>query len=174
MRERLAILLNLLVPGAGLIMLQRDWLGFTLALLFAVLAQIGIAGRWLMPSVMPRSVALGALVAASLVWAGAQWLLLMRWREIAGNGVSAELASLCTRAGEAIRQQRYTDAYDVLRVALTLNDEHPEVLRQWAELLTLMGRFRQARHAWHRLLQLAHDDDCRQAATTALAALPPA
>jgi tetratricopeptide (TPR) repeat protein len=174
MRARVGLVLNLLVPGAGLIMLRRDWLGLTISLLFAVLAQIGVAGLWLMPAVMPRGVAPGALAAAGLVWTGAQWMFLMRWREISGAGVRAELASLCARSSAAIRQRRYDEAYEILRVALTLNDEHPEVIRQWAELMTLMGRFRQARQAWHRLLQLARDEDCRRAATEALASLPSA
>ncbi len=172
MRIRAAFILNLLVPGSGLIVLRREWLGLAITVLFVVFAQIGLVGTWLLPESLPDLVTLGGWAAAGLVWAGAQWLLWLRRREVAGHGVATELESLCARSAAAVEARDYAGAHDILMVALTLNDEHPEVIRQWAQLMTLMGRFRQARKAWHRLRRMATGDDDRLAAREALTAIP--
>ena len=44
MRKAIAIWMNLLVPGTGLILLRREWLGLAMAMLFCVCAQVGLWG----------------------------------------------------------------------------------------------------------------------------------
>jgi Flp pilus assembly protein TadD len=68
--------------------------------------------------------------------------------------------------------EAYAEALDILQVAMTLSDEDVAANIQWAELMTLMGRFRQARRAWRRVLQLDRTGQHRRRTTEALAALP--
>lgn len=172
MRRKLAILCNLLVPGSGLILLRRDWLGLTAALLFGLLAELALLGWLIVPATIPGwliSVAAGAAVA---VWLGAQWRLWVRLRNTAGPALEAELSSLRRQAAEAIERRQYAEALGILRLALSLNDEDPDCRVQRAELLTLMGRLPQARREWERVLQLQPTDLHRNQAREALASLP--
>jgi hypothetical protein len=71
---------NLIVPGAGLIFLRREWLGFCLALIFALCANVGVIGYSIAPQAWP-----GWLVGLSTVltccsWVLAQVLCLLQWR----------------------------------------------------------------------------------------------
>ena len=65
-----AILLNVLVPGSGLVILRREWLGLCLALLYGLLAQTALWGVWLIPISIPRLVVVGSAISAAAVWAG--------------------------------------------------------------------------------------------------------
>jgi hypothetical protein len=172
MRRRLAIICNLVVPGSGLIVLRREWLGLALAVLFALLAEVALAGALIVPATIPVSLTTLSFSAAVLVWIGAQWRLLVRLRAAYGPAVERELASLRERAAAALAKRDYVDARDILSVALTINDEDVACNVQWAELMTLMGRFPQARRAWRRVLRLDRDDTHRRTAVEALASLP--
>src|SRR5262249_33893004 len=71
---------NILVPGAGLIFLRREWLGFCLALIFVLCANFGIIGYLIAPLAWP-----GWLVGLSSMLTGCSWVLaqvlcLMQWR----------------------------------------------------------------------------------------------
>lgn len=172
MRKAGAIILNLLVPGAGLILLRREWLGLVLALLFDLCAQIGLWGWWLVPAMIPRWLTGSAWVAVGLVWLGAQYVLVLRLRRAFGPGVDREVERLCQAAAEAMEAGDYRQAEEVLLVALTLNDESPCVNLQWAALMTVLGRFRQARKGWTRVAYLSPDPADHRRAREALAAMP--
>lgn len=164
MRVSSAVLINILVPGAGLIALRREWLGLAVALLFWVLAEIGIIGLWLTPATIPARVSVGMLIAAFTVWAGCQWLLIKRIRVATGDAVERELTLLSRRVEEAIAKNSLAEAHDLLRAALMLNDEHLEINRRWADLMTKMARNREAARAWHRVIHLEPDPEKRRAA----------
>ncbi len=74
-----AIVLNLIVPGAGMILVKSEAAGMAVALLYGVTAQAGALGLWLIPVDMPRAATSGALAAASIIWVAGQWLL---WRQL--------------------------------------------------------------------------------------------
>ncbi|MHC4609438.1 MAG: hypothetical protein ACYS7M_03730 [Planctomycetota bacterium] len=172
MRSRSAIIFNLIVPGSGLILLRRDWLGLATALLFTILAEVALLGLLILPATIPPWMTTACLSAALFVWLGAQWRLWVRVRVVTGPAVERELALLRRRSAEAVANEAYAEALDILQVAMTLSDEDVAANIQWAELMTLMGRFRQARRAWRRVLQLDRTGQHRRRTTEALAALP--
>jgi len=172
MRTRLATVLNLVVPGSGLILLRREWLGLAVALLFTILAEVTLLGVLILPATIPPWMTTLCFSAALLVWLGAQWRLYVRIRIATGPAVERELRLLRQQAAEAVARQAYAEAADILQVVLTLDDEDVPANAQWAELMTLMGRFRQARRAWRRVLQLDRASQHHRQATEALASLP--
>ena len=174
MRRRLAIACNLVVPGSGLIVLRREWLGLAVAVLFGVLAEVALLGGLIVPATVPAWVTTLCLSAAVFVWLGAQWRLVARLRVADGPALQGELTSLRERAAAAAAGRSFSQAGDILRVALTLNDEDLPCNVQWAELMTLMGRFPQAERAWNRVLRLDHTGEYRRQALEALASLPEA
>jgi len=66
----MALILNLLIPGTGLIVRGRHWLGFAIALLFAFSLNVAIAGWLVAPLAIPP-----AYTWAGTLIAGATWVL---------------------------------------------------------------------------------------------------
>ncbi len=172
MRTPLALVCNAIIPGSGLIILRREWLGLAAAALFGVFGQIALLGLLLLPATIPAWLTTLSFSAAVFVWLGAQWRLAVRIRTATGPEVDRELAFLRQQAAEAVARQAYADATDILRVAMTLNDEDLEANIQWAELMTLTGKFAHAARAWRRVLQLDRTGQHRRRAREALAVLP--
>ena len=172
MRKSIAPWLNLVVPGAGLILLRREWLGLVLALLFCLCAQIGLWGWVIVPASIPGWVTSSALAGAGLVWIAAQYTLAIRARRAFGPGLEREIVHLCRLAEEAIAGAEYDKAEELLLVALMLDDEDSRVNTLWARLMTALGRFHHARRAWNRVVQLSREGPERRQAMEALAALP--
>lgn len=172
--RRWALALNLIAPGAGLVVLRREWLGLSVALLFASFGQLALWGLLLVPADLPRRVAVVAAVAASLVWLGAQWLGVVRAAQILSPEAEHNLGMLRERAAEAMAAGRYADAHDLLKVGRAINDEDLEICAQWARLLTLTGRFAEARKAWTHLLRVDHAGVYRREAINAVEQLPAA
>ena len=74
----MALMLNLLIPGAGLILRGRHWLGFALAMLFALSVNTAIAGWLVAPVAIPRFYTWMATILSSVTWVLAQALVLRR------------------------------------------------------------------------------------------------
>jgi hypothetical protein len=174
MRKWSAIMLNLIAPGTGLILLRREWLGVLLALVFTMLCLVGLWGWLLIPLVIPTWLMVSTLAGAGLLWLWSQGLLYRRLRVIAMPGIESELRDLCRRAADAVDRQDFQSAEQILVVARSLNDEDVEVNVHWAELMTRLGRFRQARRTWHRVLRLDRSPTRRREAVQALEKLPDA
>jgi hypothetical protein len=172
MRKWLAIVLNLIAPGTGLILLRREWFGVLLSLVFTMLCLVGLWGWLMIPLVIPPWLVGGSLAGAGLLWLWSQGLLYRRLRVIDMPGIESELRDLCRRAAEAVDRRDFQTAEQILVVARSLNDEDVEVNVRWAELMTRRGRFRQARRAWHRVLRLDRSPTRRREADQALERLP--
>lgn len=172
MRKWSAIVLNLIAPGTGLILLRREWFGILLSLVFTMVCLVGLWGWLMIPLVIPRWLVGGSLAGAGLLWLWSQGLLYSRLRVVCTPGIESELRDLCRRAAEAVDRREFQTAEQILVVARSLNDEDVEVNVHWAELMTLLGRFRQARRAWHRVLRLDRDPTRRRGAVQALERLP--
>ena len=69
--------LNLLIPGSGLIVRRREWLGFSLSLVFGISGNIALAGWLIAPEAMP-----GWLVRAAMAMTAGSWILaqILFWR----------------------------------------------------------------------------------------------
>jgi len=91
--------LNIIIPGTGLIFRRREWLGFSLALIFGICGNLALAGWLIAPVAMP-----GWLVWLASVLAGSSWVLaqvLFRRQGIAMRGL-LEAAS-ASEAGDIAR-----------------------------------------------------------------------
>ena len=172
MRYQAAILLNLFVPGTGLILLRREWLGAALAGLYGVLVQLGLWGCLVEPARMPAWLVTCGLAGGAVVWLAAQLLLRRRLPVLRDPGIDQELHRLRNQAAEYLANGDYVGAWGVLQVALAINDEDLETGVQIAELMTSWGRFQQARRAWHRVEQLDRRRVHRKRSVEALACLP--
>ena len=71
----MALMLNVLIPGAGLILRGRHWLGLALAMLFGLAANTAIAGWLVAPVAIPRFYTWTATILAAITWVLAQGLL---------------------------------------------------------------------------------------------------
>ena len=74
----MTLLLNVLIPGVGLILRGRHWLGFSLAMLFGLSANTAIAGWLVAPVAIPLFYTWTATVLTIASWILAQVLLLHR------------------------------------------------------------------------------------------------
>lgn len=171
--RRLAIVLNMLVPGSGLVVLRREWLGLCLALLYGLLVQVVLWGLLLVPLSIPKSAVVACTIGAAAVWAGAQWLMMIRWRLVFDPEVELELERLLARADQRLDAGDYESARQILIVAKTLNDEHVGFNMRWGRLMQLTGRSYHARAAWHRVLRLAPSGEEGRQARQALAGIGP-
>ena len=91
MRSGSCIALNVVVPGAGLVLARRERWGTALAFLFCAFGQVLLWGVWLTPASIPRSMTLLAAVGTAATWFTAQGLL---W------------SYLSSRRGTDLRQER--------------------------------------------------------------------
>jgi tetratricopeptide (TPR) repeat protein len=164
-------IVNLLVPGTGLIVVRREWLGLSIALLYTVLAQIGLVGILIAPLLVPQWLVISALGGAATVWLASQWLFLQRLARIRDATSAEELASLRERAQAAMESSDYQAALRLLNLAGELDDEDLETAVARANLLTLLGRFREARSTWHRVRRLDRRGQYAQVAGEALGRL---
>lgn len=166
--------LNVLAPGAGLVLLRRDWLGLSICLLFGLLAQLALWGLFIVPASVPGAVSAAAAVGALLIWGWAQWLVVGRARLVLGPVAKEAIEVLLARASEAMEKGEYQRCRHLVRLARSIDDGDAEVQHVWAHLLTVTGQFRDARRAWERLLLLEPTREARRTAIDALEKLPEA
>lgn len=70
----MAWVLNFLLPGSGLILRNREWLGLSLAAVFAICADVAIAGAVIAPAAIPSWLTILAAVLAGICWVLSQIL----------------------------------------------------------------------------------------------------
>ncbi|UCG32113.1 MAG: hypothetical protein JSU68_10650 [Phycisphaerales bacterium] len=161
MRYQTAIVLNLFVPGTGLILARREWLGIALAALFGVLVQLGLWGCLIEPARVPTWLVATCLAGSALVWLAAQYLLRQRLVLMRNPDVQEELTRLRDQAADHLANGGYKDAWATLQVALAIDDEDLDSNVLVAELLAALGRVDEARKAWRRVAQLDRGGVCR-------------
>lgn len=162
------LLLNALVPGAGLVVLRREWLGLATSILFAVFALIFIFSRWITPSDIPGWASYLALIGLVLVWAGSQAFVVQRGRFLGDPDLVAEIAHLRQEGDAAIRAGDLQEAHRVLLVALNLDDEDAETWLLWSQLMEQQGNSKAARTGWKRVLRLGRKEEHRTLANQKL------
>jgi len=172
-RTRWALLLNVLAPGSGMIVLRQERLGVALGSGFGLGALLLIWGWWIVPGAVPRNVAMlgGALAVACFL--AAQFLGWWRARRAFGSRARHEVARCRDAARQAIAEARYQEAAALLRSAVALDDENPELRAEQARLDMLMARLDDARDAWEAVCDLDEAGEFRSEALTALRQLPP-
>jgi len=153
MRFVAAIVMNVLVPGAGLILLGRVEVGMAASILFTFCAEAAVCGMLIAPASMPAWVTVGSGSLAVAVWAVAQWLLKDRLVTLRDPELSKELYAICSEAEAAIARQELLEAKGLLQIALRTDPDSVETLVLWARLMTLLGQFLPARRAWRRVMK---------------------
>lgn len=151
-RHRLAAIINLLVPGAGMIVLRREWLGLSLAVCFTLFTQLAIFGAAIVPYDLPRWVTGLSALGAAAVWISSQILTWRRMRLLSSPINQEEVEELCRRCRELMQRQDWHGAHDLLLVAQRLDDEHVGAAQLRAQVLAELGRSRQAQR-WRRRAQ---------------------
>lgn len=149
----LARFANLLVPGAGLILARREWLGLLLALLFGLCAQAAIAGHFLAPAGIPRWFTIAATVAAVLVWIAAQAVLARRIRWLKSPDARSQFDALLNESRDALARDDVDTARAALAGALEIDDEHLDANADLARL-TSRTNPRAAARFWRRVAAL--------------------
>lgn len=133
----LSWLLNLVLPGTGLILRRREWLGFLLALVFGISGNIALAGWLIAPLAVPVVMTGLAFLLAGLSWLAAQVLL---HREAAAmRRQAAQLRALVDAARAALDRGDLESARLELDSGLALDDECAELYLLRARLCDLSG-----------------------------------
>lgn len=149
-----AIVLNALVPGTGLILLGRQWIGLGLTLCFATSAELAAAGALLAPAAVPKTAVLLATLMVLITWVAAQGLLIARIRFLRGPHLAAQLAALRAAAEKSLLQGQAETARCAVRTALSMDASDVATHVLWARLLTTMGQPQKARRAWRQAARL--------------------
>jgi hypothetical protein len=151
----MACLLNILIPGLGLIVRRREWLGFALAVVFGICCNVALAGRLIAPVAIPSWLTHSATAFAVFTWFSGQVLfrheVVLQRRRAGGVAVLVESARNALDAGDTERARRCLEA------GASLDDEHLELHLLLARLRTVVGDQGGARRAWRRVRKL----DCQ-------------
>ncbi|HWL95041.1 MAG TPA: tetratricopeptide repeat protein [Phycisphaerae bacterium] len=129
----MALLANLLLPGLGLILLRREWLGLSISLLFAAAGNFSIAGAWIAPDSFPRWLVWIGWILAIAVWLLAQWMLVRHRKALAAR--RSQVRALVGKAAALIQNGELAAAQSILEEALLFDAEDSEA----AELRTRLG-----------------------------------
>jgi hypothetical protein len=152
LRQMMDWLLNLIVPGAGLIVRRREWLGLSLAVVFGLCGNVALAGCLIAPAAIPGWLTILAFVLAGLTWLAAQVLF---WRQdLSQVRCAHDLSVLLREARSAMDIGDLDPARICLDSAMAMDDENVELHILRARLLTLEGDGPAARKAWRRAAKL--------------------
>jgi len=153
-RCRWALWLNMLVPGAGLIGLQRQRAGLAVAILFGLTGQVAAVGLLIAPQSIGQVVTAGATVGAGLAWLVGQILLLKRLNELQDPARRLAAARWIEQAREAVLTAGWAEASRALREASRYDDEQPDLNWLLAKVMTATSRSDLAAKQWRRLRQV--------------------
>jgi hypothetical protein len=88
-----AILMNVTVPGTGLMVLGRAWLGFAVAVWYCLAVEVAVCGKLIAPVTTPWLMTAGSAVLAALAWLLGQGLVISRIRDLRGRLPAALFAA---------------------------------------------------------------------------------
>ena len=165
-RQVMAWSLNVLLPGAGLIIRRRAWLGFSLAFVFGICGNVALAGWLIAPAAVPTWLTQVALGLAGLAWLSAQ-LLLRRQDHVLRRRASG-LAAILREAGSALEAGDLGSARLALESGVAINDESADLYALQARLCALEDDPQGMRAAWRRVVKLDRDGRYREEAKRVL------
>ncbi len=169
-RLRWALWLNVIVPGAGLIALQRERPGVAVAAVFAVAAQVALAGLLLVPAMITRDAVTAAALVAAGAWLVGQVLLLGRMGQVQDAQERLMASARVEQARDAFLAGEWAEALALLRAAATYDDELADLNWLSAQVHTAVDTSDKARRQWRRLAQVdragRYESDIRRALST--------
>ncbi|MFQ5412027.1 MAG: hypothetical protein ACE5EC_07005 [Phycisphaerae bacterium] len=118
-------ILNLILPGTGLIVRRREWLGMAMAAVFAICGNVGIAGRTIAPEAVPGWLTVLAIVLAVLSWVLAQILCYRQGRVL--SRMEHVLRQLLANGRSALESNDLTAARRALGGASAIDEENIEL-----------------------------------------------
>lgn len=118
-------MLNVIVPGSGLVLRRREWLGLLLSLVFAICANLAVAGWLVAPAAVPRWLTILAALLAVGSWLFAQYLY---WAQGAVEVRRAQtVAGLLTEARSSLLRHDFDAADRELAAAAELDADNHEL-----------------------------------------------
>ncbi len=114
---------NLILPGAGLILLRKEWLGLMVSLLFATFGNVAIAGGLIAPDSLPAWLTWLAGIMTAATWVVAQGLLVRQRTEISAAVRHAQ--SLANEARAAISRNDMNAARVMITEGLSSDASNP-------------------------------------------------
>ncbi len=135
---------------------RREWLGLSLAVVFAICGNITVAGLSIAPLAVPHWLTILAIALGAASWILAQYLCHRQGRILDRTGRG--LVDLLSRARVAMGESDWAGAHDALCGGLALDDESVEAHAQMARLHQRLGEHEAMRSEWRRVLSL----DCRK------------
>lgn len=156
-RFLVAAVLNAVVPGPGLILLGRPWLGVALAVWFVLGAELAAFGLLIAPATLPHFASLSGAVLAAVAWLLAQALLIGRIRFLRDPNLPRELAILRRLAERGLARGDHKGARTALLIARSIDDSDLATRILWARLLSCSASPRRARRAWLAAARLDAD-----------------
>lgn len=143
---------NLLLPGAGLVLVRREWLGLALAMVFSISGNVVIAGRWIAPATVPGWMSWLALLIGVATWCLSQHLLFrqQRMRQLATQRIQTILAE----ARRAVDAGDLPLALRTLSLGAAIDDEHLELQVLRARVLAQSGDWDASCKVWRWIVRL--------------------
>ncbi len=171
-RARWGLWLNVLVPGAGLVALQRERVGLPLTAAFLVFAEIALMGLLVMPNALGAALTTAVTVLAAGIWLASQVLLLRRVHDLQDLERQIRTAVQIEQAREAVLAAEWGPAKQLLAEAADYDVEQPELNWLLAKVSSAVARSDQAAKQWHRVHQVDRAGKYEQDITEALTAVP--
>ena len=169
-------LVNLLIPGGGLILIGAEAIGVAVALLFAVAANAVLGSSLLFPDALTpawRGLAIGVTLGTYL---GAQIRFAQTVRQQQLRSADQQRRMALRDARQALLDDRVQDARNALQPVVDRADDDLPLAYRLAQVLTACGEQVAARAAWRRVRRLDHHKIYRsevEAAEQTLSRPPP-
>jgi hypothetical protein len=147
-------LINLVVPGGGLILIGHELLGVLIAILFTITTGYALAATLLFPddtSAIWRGLGIGVAIGTYL---GAQIRYAQTVRYQADQAFGDLRRDALGDARCALREGRTEDAWNALQPVVPLAETDLLVAYRVAQVLTARGDGLAALHAWRRVRRL--------------------
>lgn len=149
-----SMVMNVLVPGTGVIVLGRPWLGMAVAIWFGFSAEWVLFGWLITPASATTTLLVLGWVSAIGAWLFGQGVYIHRRRFLRDPNLPRDVKSLCRLADESLAGNDYAAARSALRVAMEIDDSNLDVHLLWARLMTRIAKRSRARRAWIRVEKL--------------------
>ena len=146
--------INLLIPGGGLMMIGRVWLGLIIALLFALLANCALAFSLLFPDDVPSWAGGLTTGLAGGTYLGAQLRFAQTVRSRHREAATAHRRQALEAARACLAAGQYGQAWEAIRPLAAQADRDLLVAYRVAQVLTAKQDVNAALDAWHLVRRL--------------------
>lgn len=147
-------MVNLVVPGGGLILIGYEALGMLVAVLFSASTCYVIAAGLLFPddtTIAWRNLILGIALGT---WVGAQIRYAQSVRHLREEAADARRRKSLRETQAALREDRVGDAWRAIKPLAELAESDLALAYRLAQVQSARGEYARARQAWRRVRRL--------------------